>query len=129
MEKENLIRLATEARTRAYAPYSSFSVGAALVAADGRTFAGCNVENVSFGLTICAERVAIGCALVAGSRLFEAIAIVSDSTDPVVPCGACRQVLAEFAPDLRIICATINGVVTEFDLGTLLPSPRQGMLG
>ena len=128
MDQQHLIAIAAEARARAYAPYSSFNVGAALLDADGRIFAGCNVENVSFGLTICAERVAVSSAITAGSKTFRAIAIVSDSTKPVVPCGACRQVMAEFAPDLRIISATTQGAVTEFDLATLLPSPRQGIL-
>ena len=129
MEKQSLIDIATEARTHAYVPHSSFSVGAALLAADGRVFTGCNVENVSFGLTICAERVAVGSAIAAGSRLFQAMVVISDSVEPVLPCGACRQVIAEFAPDLRIISATMAGIVTEFDLATLLPSPRQGILG
>jgi cytidine deaminase len=129
MQQEQLIHAAAEARACAHAPYSAFAVGAAVLDSEGRIFAGCNVENVSFGLTMCAERVAIGNAVTAGSIAFEAIAVVSDSTQPVVPCGACRQVMAEFAPDLRIISATTNGVVTEFTLSTLLPSPRQGILG
>ena len=129
MNGSNLIPIATRARAHAYAPYSSFTVGAALLAADGGIFTGCNVENVSFGLTMCAERVAVGSALAAGSTAFETIAIVSDSTEPVVPCGACRQVMAEFAPGLRIISATTNGITTEFNLADLLPSPRQGILG
>ena len=129
MHQNDLISVATEARGRAYAKYSQFSVGAALLTTDGRTFTGCNVENVSFGLTMCAERVAIGSAIAAGSRSFNMIAIVSDSTQPVVPCGACRQVMAEFSPDLRIISATTDGVVTEFNLAVLLPSPHQGILG
>ena len=129
MDQEKLVAIALDARQRAYAPYSSFAVGAALLDSDGRTFAGCNVENVSFGLTMCAERVAIGSALAAGSTRFQAIAVVSDSAEPVVPCGACRQVLAEFSTDLRIVSATTNGLITEFSLACLLPSPRQGILG
>jgi cytidine deaminase len=129
MTNNDLIAIAVEALGRAYAPYSSFRVGAALLAADGRVFSGCNVENISFGLTMCAERIAVGSAIASGSTSFQAIAVVSDSTEPVVPCGACRQVIAEFAPDLRIICATTNGVVTEFNLAALLPWPRQGILG
>jgi cytidine deaminase len=78
---------------------------------------------------MCAERVAIGSAMAAGATKFEAIAVVSDSAEPVVPCGACRQVLAEFSPSLRVISATTNGSVTEFSLASLLPSPRQGILG
>ena len=129
MNKLDLITAARTARESAYAPYSSFAVGAALLDADGRTFVGCNVENVSFGLTMCAERVAVGSAVAAGATNFDAIAVVSDSAEPVVPCGACRQVLAEFSPSLRVISATINGSVTEFSLASLLPSPRQGILG
>jgi cytidine deaminase len=129
MDNNDLLQLALDARTRAHAPYSSFAVGAALLDAEGRTFTGCNVENVSFGLTICAERVAIGSAITSGSKDFRAIAVVSDSSQPVVPCGACRQVMAEFSPDLRIISATLGGAVTEFRLALLLPSPHQGILG
>ena len=128
MNDMELIDEARRARARAYAPYSSFSVGAALLATDGRTFAGCNVENVSFGLTMCAERVAIGTAIQAGSTTFEALAVVSDSQEPVVPCGACRQVLAEFSPAIRVISATLNGIVSESSLAALLPSPRRGIL-
>ena len=129
MNDPDLIQRALDARVCAHAPYSLFSVGAALVDVDGRIFTGCNVENVSFGLTMCAERVAIGSAIAGGAKAFEAMAIVSDSTQPVVPCGACRQVMAEFAPDMRIVSATTTGTVTEFNLADLLPSPRQGILG
>ena len=123
-----LLVTAADSRLKAYSPYSNFKVGAALRAADGRVFTGCNVENVSFGLTMCAERVAIGSAVQAGAMEFDALAIVSDSTEPVVPCGACRQVLAEFSPNLRIVSGTVAGVTTEFELATLLPKPRQGIL-
>ncbi len=125
---EQLLAMAAESRLKAYAPYSNFKVGAALRASDGRVFAGCNVENVSFGLTLCAERVAIGSAVQAGAMEFDALAIVSDSSEPVVPCGACRQVLAEFSPNLRILSGTVDGETTEFSLATLLPKPRQGIL-
>jgi len=128
MITEELVRLASAARIRAYAPYSGFAVGAALLSSSGEAFVGCNVENVSFGLTICAERVAIGTALAAGARSFEAIALVSDSDEPVMPCGACRQVMAEFSPELRVISATVRGDSVDCDLGTLLPKPRQGIL-
>ena len=116
------------ARKQAYAPYSNFAVGAALLAGDGRVFRGCNVENISFGLTMCAERVAVGQAIAAGATDFIAIAIVSDSAEPVVPCGACRQVLAEFAPNLRVLSSTLSGAESEFSLTTLLPAPSQGIL-
>lgn len=125
---EQLLTEAADARNRAYAPYSGFAVGAALLTSNGQVFKGCNVENISFGLTMCAERVAIGAAVQASAMQFEQLALVSDSADPVVPCGACRQVLAEFSPELRIVSRAVNGAQTEFRLETLLPSPRQGIL-
>ena len=128
MTSSELLQIAERARLTAYAPYSNFAVGAALRTSSGAVFTGCNVENVSFGLTMCAERVAVGTAVQAGVSDFEELAIVSDSTEPVVPCGACRQVLAEFSPNLRIFSQTISGQSSEFALGTLLPQPRQGIL-
>ncbi len=127
--KDTLIQAARNARIHAYAPYSKFAVGAALISEDGAVFTGCNVENISFGLTVCAERACISKAIEDGKRKFIAIAVVSDSKEPVVPCGACRQVLAEFSPELRVISCTTNGEVAEFALDTLLPSARQGILG
>ena len=100
-ERDELIRSALDAQTRAYCPFSNFPVGAALLGASGRIYQGVNVENISFGLTICAERVAVGAAVAAGEREFTAIAVVSRGG--VSPCGACRQVLAEFNPNLPII--------------------------
>lgn len=129
MIDQRLLSLAMAARVRAYAPYSEFAVGAALLASDDQVFSGCNVENVSFGLTMCAERVAVGAAVAGGAKEFTLLVIVSDSSEPVVPCGACRQVLAEFAPALRIVSATLSGATAEFNLGDLLPVPRQGILG
>lgn len=128
MSSEQLVQMAIDARLKAYAPYSGFKVGAALQAASGEVFTGGNVENVSYGLTICAERVAVGSAIQAGVTEFEQMAIVSDSAEPVVPCGACRQVLAEFCPDLPIISRTVSGLTAEFTLGALFPKPRQGIL-
>ena len=128
MNVEDLVQTAADARLKAYAPYSNFKVGAALRATTGEIFTGCNVENVSYGLTICAERVAVGSAVQAGLTRFNGLAIVSDSTEPVVPCGACRQVLAEFCPDLPIISRTVSGLTAEFALDTLFPKPRQGIL-
>lgn len=128
MTDSELINEAAGARGNAYAPYSNFSVGAALLSGDGSVFKGCNVENISFGLTMCAERVALGRAIADGNTQFTSVAIVSDSAEPVVPCGACRQVLAEFAPNLRIISSTLRGKTCEFDLSVLLPVPRQGIL-
>ena len=129
MNVEELVQMATDARLKAYAPYSNFKVGAALRAATGEVFTGCNVENVSYGLTICAERVAVGSAVQAGLTAFDQLAIITDSAEPVVPCGACRQVLAEFCPDLSIISRTVSGLTAEFVLATLFPKPRQGILG
>ena len=116
-----MVRRAVAARERAYAPYSGFAVGAALLAADGRIFTGCNVENASYGLTICAERTALFKAISEGARKFEAIAIACGK-GPCAPCGACRQVLHEFAPDLPVIMADAAGrEVREARLGELLP--------
>ncbi len=129
MTDKDLLGIATEVRCRAYAPYSKFAVGAALLTGDGRVFTGCNVENISFGLTMCAERVAVGCAIKDGGADFQLLALTSDSNEPVIPCGGCRQVLAEFAPDLRIVSSTEKGTTTEFRLNVLLPSARQGILG
>lgn len=127
MDKEELIRQAWLAREMAFAPYSKFFVGSALLGESGRIYFGCNVENISLGLTMCAERVCIGAAIAAGERQFEIIAIAADSQSPVAPCGACRQVMAEFSPELRIISTTLDGTLSEFKLSDLLPIPRQGI--
>jgi cytidine deaminase len=126
----HLLDQAQLARRCAYAPYSQFTVGAALLDEEsGAVFTGANIENVSFGLTMCAERVAIGSALVAGAKRFQALALVADSLQPIVPCGACRQVLAEFSPALVIrSVAYPSGAVEDFRLAELLPKPRQGIL-
>jgi cytidine deaminase len=128
MTYSSLIETAGAARARAYAPYSEFAVGAALQAKSGEVYIGCNVENLSFGLTSCAERNAIASAISTGVRDFVAIAIVTDSKQPPVPCGACRQVLAEFNPNIKVISATLSGDVQEFQLADLLPHPDQGVL-
>lgn len=120
------IDAAWKARENAHAPYSQFRVGAALVTEDGRVFTGCNVENISYGLTICAERVAIGAAVAAGARDFQAIVVVADTRDPVSPCGACRQVMAEFGVP-RVLLANRGGRV-EFPLDALLPRASTGIL-
>jgi cytidine deaminase len=124
----NLREAAEGARLRAYAPYSNFLVGAALRTKSGLVFSGCNVENVSLGLTICAERVCAVKAIEQGETIFEAIAIVADTELPIVPCGACRQVLAEFSPHLVITSWTISGQNQQFSLDELLPLPGQGIL-
>jgi cytidine deaminase len=123
-----LISAATAARDLAYAPYSGFQVGAALVTNAGKIYTGCNVENVSLGLTICAERSAIATAVAQGSKDLVAIAVVTAGKKPAVPCGACRQIMAEFNPGMKIIAATVDGKVQEFDLAELLPFPSQGIL-
>ena len=117
-----LVQAAREAREYAYAPYSGFRVGAALLADDGAVYTGCNVENSSFGLTCCAERTALFSAVANGDHLFLAIAIAADGT-PVPPCGACRQVLSEFAPDLPVILAGPNDEHRTLSLTNLLPEP------
>jgi len=128
MDYTSLIQAAISARERAHAPYSGFAVGAALRCADGTVFSGCNVENLSFGLTICAERVAVGAAIAAGKRDFQCIAIAADTVEVISPCGACRQVLAEFNPSLAIVSANLGGKSEEFSLGQLLPRASRGIL-
>lgn len=126
MEIDELVAAAWEARERAHAPYSDFAVGAALLGADGRVFAGCNVENLSYGLTMCAERVALGAAVAAGVREFLMVAVVADTAVPISPCGACRQVLAEFAVP-KVVLANRSERL-EFSLTELLPRATAGIL-
>ena len=118
-----LARRALEALEHAYSPYSRFRVGAALRADDGRVFTGCNVENASLGLTWCAERTALVKAVSEGARRFDAIAIATEQDRTVMPCGACRQVLHEFAPTLRLLVVSRSGGRRETSLGRLLPEP------
>jgi len=125
---KDVIAEAAAAKAAAYAPYSGFKVGAALVTKSGKIFRGCNVENISLGLTICAERAAVAAAISSGERDFEMIVVVTDSENPTLPCGACRQVLTEFAPAMRIVAATPSGKVDELELAALLPKPNQGIL-
>lgn len=120
---EELVRVATLARQRAYAPYSKYKVGAAIRTKRNKIFTGTNVENASYGLTICAERAAVFAAVGAGDTAFDAIAIVIDGERLPTPCGACRQVLAEFSPDMRVILATTGGQRKATTLGALLPEP------
>jgi cytidine deaminase len=116
-----LVQAALEVRQRAYAKYSNFRVGAALLASDGKIYAGCNVENASYGLTICAERAAVFAAVGAGQQTFERIAIATSGG--AAPCGACRQVLAEFAPDLEILLVDTDksNATQRLSLRDLLP--------
>jgi cytidine deaminase len=115
-----LLAFAREAQEKAYAPYSDFRVGAA-VYAGGEIYQGCNVENAAFGSCICAERGAAMAAVLAGNTFFDAIALVGDSEDPTVPCGACRQFLAEFNPDMRVIMGAQLDHVHVSTLDELLP--------
>lgn len=128
MSNKKLIDAALEARSRAYAPYSNFAVGAALLTKSGRIFRGCNVENVSFRLTVCAEQVAVATAIAEGESEFEEIAVVADSKEPVMPCGACRQTLAEFSPNMKVVMSTLDGRSETRSLAELLPHPCQGIL-
>jgi cytidine deaminase len=117
-----LVQAASAARECAYAPYSRFAVGAALLDAQGDIHIGCNVENASYGLTICAERSAFFAAVTRGRRQFLALALVADAAPPAMPCGACRQVLRELAPKLPIAAVNLTGERIETSLDRLLPS-------
>ena len=125
MDWDALIEAAWQAREKAYAPYSKFAVGAAL-AAGGKVITGCNVENLSFGLTMCAERVAVGTAVADGLKEIVAVAVVADTELPVSPCGACRQVLAEFGDPL--VCLANRRERQVFRLSELLPRASIGIL-
>jgi cytidine deaminase len=120
---EKLIAAARVVRLNAHAPYSGFQVGAALETEGGNIITGCNVENATFGLTICAERVAIVKAISEGHGKFTRIAIVADTDAPTPPCGACRQILWEFGGDLEIILANLESVTGMYRLAQLLPLP------
>ena len=132
IQQKNLIKKAVAAMRRAYAPYSRFCVGAALLTREGRVFQGCNVENASYGLTLCAERTALGAAVAAGHRRFTALAVASSGQTASMPCGACLQVLTEFCkPDCLVMLASATrpSVFQTYRLKELLPrafklSPR-----
>lgn len=117
---EDLIKAAQAARANAYAPYSRFAVGAAVLAESGRVYSGCNVENASYGLTMCAERVAVYQAVAAGEKRLSALAVIADTSQPASPCGACRQVMAEFGIKTVTMCNTKGDSVTV-KLAELLP--------
>jgi len=122
MTDSELVSLALEMRNKAYVPYSKFQVGAALLCKDGQVFTGCNVENGSFGATICAERTAAVSAVAAGSRKFSVIAIASSGDGFCYPCGVCRQFLSEFGTELRVLCGRADGEWIETDISALFPS-------
>jgi cytidine deaminase len=118
-----LVVAARGARRNAVAPYSGFKVGAALLTPDGTVVTGCNIENATYGLTLCAERVAMFTALAAGHRRFTRIAVVADTVAPTPPCGPCRQILWEFAGDLEIVLANLRRQTGRHRLSDLLPLP------
>lgn len=120
---EELVRVASLARQRAHAPYSKYKVGAAIRTKRNKVHSGANVENASYGLTVCAERTAAFAAVNAGDTRFDTIAIVIDDERLPTPCGACRQVLAEFSPDMRVILATVGGKRKVTTLRELFPDP------
>lgn len=121
--EEKLIAAALAVREYAHAPYSNFRVGAAVHSKSGKIFAGCNVENATFGLTLCAERVAIFKAMSEGERGFDAVAVVADTDTLTPPCGACRQILWEFCGDAEIILANLSGKIERYRMSQLLPMP------
>jgi cytidine deaminase len=128
MNNATLIEAARAVRLNAHANFSHFLVGAALEAADGRIFTGCNVENATYGLTVCAERVAVFKAISEGFRTFKRIAVVADTEAPTPPCGACRQILWEFGGDLEVILANLKEEKARYSLRELLPHPFDARL-
>jgi cytidine deaminase len=128
MDRGTLLDLARVARLHAHAPFSRFLVGAALEAADGQVITGCNVENATYGLTICAERVAMFKAISEGHRRFTRIAVVADTQDPTPPCGACRQILWELGGDLEVVLGNLAAEKGVFRLADLLPRPFDARL-
>jgi cytidine deaminase len=117
---DDLVATARTAKERAYAPYSGFHVGAALLAG-GNVYQGANIENASYPLSVCAERNAVAAAVIAGDRSLEVVAVVADEDDTTPPCGGCRQVLNEFGPDMLVVCESASGKRVEWRLSQLLP--------
>jgi cytidine deaminase len=122
-EFDSLISAAKSARANAHAPFSKFKVGAALRTSSGKIFGGCNVENATYGLTVCAERVAIFKAISEGERKFDAIAVVTDTDALTPPCGACRQLIWEFCGDVPVVMSNLQGKVEELRMSQLFPKP------
>ena len=120
---DSLISAARAARENAHAPFSNFRVGAALRAVSGKIFGGCNVENATYGLTVCAERIAIFKAISEGERKFAAIAVVTDTETLTPPCGACRQLIWEFCGDVPVVLSNLHGKVEELRMSQLFPKP------
>ena len=121
MTDRKLIDMAADAMASSYSPYSCFKVGASIECSDGSVFTGCNIENASFGATMCAEAVALAAAVSAGRREFKRIAIISEGTSYCFPCGTCRQLLNEFSPELEVLSARSDGRYVSYPLTTLLP--------
>lgn len=121
MDDKTLFKLAWEVKRKAHAPYSRFRIGAVLLGKSGKTYPGCNVENASYGLTICAERNALALAVAQGEKAFQKLILVAEAEEPILPCGACCQVLAEFAPDLEVLSANRKGRLACTTLSELLP--------
>lgn len=120
---DTLLAEAKQSRENAHAPYSNFRVGAALRATSGRIFGGCNVENATYGLTVCAERVAIFKAISEGERGFDAIAVVTDADTLTPPCGACRQLIWEFCGDVQVVLSNLKGKTETIQMRELFPKP------
>jgi len=127
-DSRKLLEAARAVRENAHAPFSQFRVGAALETADGQIITGCNVENATYGLTVCAERVALFKAISEGHRHFRRVAVVADTQEPTPPCGACRQILWEFGGDLEVILGNLEGEKARHRLKDLLPYPFDARL-
>jgi cytidine deaminase len=125
-DEQELVAVALKAREQAYTPYSHFAVGAAVLAASGAIFPGCNIENAAYPATICAERVALTSAYAAGEREIVALAVVADTSGPVSPCGTCRQVILELAPRCTVLLTNLRGELTQTTPHALLPGGFTG---